>query len=46
MAIDFSGRRWVSRGFLVEASLLALSAALAIINPLQPYAVIASNPAG
>ena len=29
--------------FLVEASLLALSAALAIIYPLQPYAVIAST---
>jgi uncharacterized membrane protein YoaK (UPF0700 family) len=43
MALDLSGRRWVSRAFLVEASLLALSAALAIINPLQPYVVIAST---
>ena len=43
MTLDVSGRRWVSRAFLVEASLLALSAALATINPLQPYAVIAST---
>jgi len=43
MTLDVSGHRWVSRGFLMEASLLALSAALAIIYPLQPYAVIAST---
>jgi uncharacterized membrane protein YoaK (UPF0700 family) len=38
-----SAYRWVSRAFLMEASLLALSAALAIIYPLQPHAVIAST---
>jgi len=43
MTLDFSGHGRVSRAFLVEASLLALSAALAIFNPLQPYAVIAST---
>ena len=43
MTLDVSGHRWVSRAFLMEASLLALSAALAIIYPLQPWAVIAST---
>jgi uncharacterized membrane protein YoaK (UPF0700 family) len=43
MTLDSSSRRWVSRAFLVEASLLAVSAALATINPLQLYAVIAST---
>ena len=43
MTLDVSGHRWVSRAFLMEASLLALSAGLAIIYPLQPYAVIAST---
>lgn len=43
MALDLSGRRSVSRALLMEASLLALSAALAIINPHQSYAVIAST---
>jgi len=43
MTLDVSGHRWVSRAFVMEASLLALSAALAIIYPLQPYAVIAST---
>jgi len=43
MALDVSGHRWVSRAFLVEASLLALSGALSLISPLQPYAVIAST---
>jgi len=43
MTLDVSDRRWVSRAFLAEASLLALSAALATISPLQPYTVIAST---
>jgi XapX domain-containing protein len=43
MTLGVSGHRWVSRAFLMETSLLALSAALAIIYPLQPYAVIAST---
>jgi len=43
VTLDVSGDRWVSRAFLMEASLLALSAALAIIYPRQPYAVIAST---
>ena len=43
MTLDSSGHRWVSRAFLVEASLLAISAALATISPFQPYAVIAST---
>src|SRR5579862_5682992 len=43
MALDPSGRHWVGRAFLAEASLLALSAAFAIINPLRSYAVIAST---
>jgi len=43
MTLDVAGHRWVSRAFLMEASLLALGAALAIIYPLQPYAVIAST---
>jgi len=43
MTLDVSGHRWVSRAFLVEPWLLALSAALAVIYPPQPYAVIAST---
>ena len=43
MTLDSSGHRWVSRAFLVEASLLAISAALSTISPFQPYAVIAST---
>jgi uncharacterized membrane protein YoaK (UPF0700 family) len=43
MTLDVSGHRWVSRAFLMEASLLAFSAALTIIYPLQPYAVIVST---
>jgi uncharacterized membrane protein YoaK (UPF0700 family) len=42
MALD-SSHRWISRAFLVEAGLLAVSAALATINPLPPYAIIAST---
>jgi uncharacterized membrane protein YoaK (UPF0700 family) len=45
MSLDVTGRGWVSRAFFVEASLLALSAALPMINPLLPYAVIASTAA-
>ena len=41
MTLGPSGHHWVSRAFLVEASLLALSAALGILSPFQPYAVIA-----
>ena len=37
MTLHVSGHRWVSRAFLMEASLLAVGAALAIIYPLQPY---------
>ena len=33
MTSDSSGRRWVGRALLVEASLLAFSAALGIISP-------------
>jgi uncharacterized membrane protein YoaK (UPF0700 family) len=43
MTLNASGHRWVSRAFLMEALLLALSAALALIYALQPYAVIAST---
>jgi hypothetical protein len=43
MTLDVFGYRWVSRAFLMEASLLVVGAALAIIYPLQPYAVIAST---
>jgi uncharacterized membrane protein YoaK (UPF0700 family) len=43
VTLDVSGHRWVSRAFLTEASLLALSAVLAKIYPLQPYPVIAST---
>jgi uncharacterized membrane protein YoaK (UPF0700 family) len=43
MALGSSSRVRVSRAFLVEALLLGFSAGLAIINPLQPYAVIAST---
>jgi len=43
MTLDSSGRRWVGRAFLVEASLLAFSAAGAVIHPLQRYALIAST---
>jgi len=45
MSLDVSGRRWVSRAFLVEASLLAASAALPMITPQISYAVIASSAA-
>jgi uncharacterized membrane protein YoaK (UPF0700 family) len=44
MLLEVSGRR-VSRAFWVEASLLALSAVLPMINLLYPYAVIASTAA-
>ena len=43
MTLDSDGRRWATRAFLVEAALLGLSAVLAIINPLQEYAVIVST---
>ena len=43
MTLRFSNQRWVSTACLTEASLLAVSAALALISPLQTYAVIAST---
>lgn len=43
LAQDLPGGRWVGRAFLAEALLLALSATLAIVQPLHPYAVIAST---
>ena len=43
MTLDSSRRRSVTRAFLVEAALLAVSTALAAIHPFQPYAVIAST---
>jgi uncharacterized membrane protein YoaK (UPF0700 family) len=43
VTLDVSGHRWVSRAFLIEASLLVLSVALAIIYPLQQHAVIGST---
>lgn len=42
MTLDLSGGR-LSRVLLVEASLLVLSAALALISPQQAYGVIAST---
>lgn len=41
MALDFY--RWAGRAFLMEASLLAISAALATISPVQQYAIIATT---
>ena len=43
VALGFSNRHWVSRAILMEVALLAVSAALALINPLPAYAVIAST---
>ena len=43
MTLDSSGGRWLTGSLLVEASLLAFSAALAIVSSIQPYAVIAST---
>lgn len=43
MVSGSSGRHWLGRALLVEASLLALSAALTLTNPLPSYAVIAST---
>src|SRR5215470_15015004 len=40
-----SDRRWVSRAFLLQAALLAMSTAVVIVDPLQTYAVIASTAA-
>src|SRR5689334_23096765 len=45
MALRSSSRAWIGRALIVEALLLALSAALAIVDPLPLYAVIASTAA-
>src|SRR5215469_14900630 len=39
ITLHFSDRRWISSAFLAEASLLALSAAVAMVGQLQPFAV-------
>lgn len=43
MTVEFSGRHWVSRALLMEASLLAFGAGLVIISPRQPYLIIATT---